>query len=82
MLSKLKIYAIIAGISLLINLAMFGFGVFKGYDWGSDAKQAEWNASKLKGVNEKIKTKVVQDEIQIAPIDGNVTNRRLFNETF
>lgn len=61
---------------------MFGFGTFKGYGWGSSAKQAEWDKAKLATVDKKVSVKARQDEIQNAPIDTGVTVRRLRSGTF
>jgi len=79
---KLRMYLMIAGISLLVNVAMFGVGAYKGYGWGADKVQKKWNAAVLEKTKEKIDTKVKQDEIQTAPLDSRVVNRRLRNDTF
>lgn len=69
-------------ICLLLNIAAAGMGVWKGYEWGAASVQAKWDKASAATINSKIETKAKQDEIQIAPIDHRVTNRRLLNATF
>jgi hypothetical protein len=82
MLAKLKIYAIIGLINLIVIGGMTGFGFYKGHGAGADSVQTKWNAAKAEGTKQKINTKVKQDEIQSAPVDVRVTNRRMFNKSY
>lgn len=71
------------GIVVLILLAVTNaFSFYKGYDFGKEKIKAEWNTVIIKTTDEKLEVKGKQDEIRNAPVDSNVTIRRLRNSTF
>lgn len=82
MLAKLKLYAILGLINLVVIGGMFGFGIYKGYGWGADDVQAKWNKANATAIDGKIDVKAKQDEIQNAPMDTATTTRRLRDATF
>lgn len=76
---SLKTVIIIAAILLIISNAFTGY---KAYGWGADDKQAEWDKAVAQTIDQKIDIKENQDAIQSAPIDVNITVRRLRAGTF
>jgi len=79
---KLKIYLIIAGVTLALGIATNAFTAYKFYNMGQDNVQAEWDKAKLANVKTKLDVKARQDEIKNAPIDTATTVRRLRNGSF
>lgn len=73
---------ILAGAILFILALTNGITAYKFYGFGQDNIQTKWDASKLVTVDKKLTVKAKQDEIQNAPVDVRVTNRRMRNDTF
>ncbi len=82
MIAKIKLYLIFAGLGAVFSLITNALVAYNFYQRGAKAESTKCENAKTIATEEKLTVKEKQDEIQNAPIDTVVTNRRLHNETF
>lgn len=68
--------------ALGVLLASNALVAYYAYDAGSDNVQSKWDAAITEATNKKLDVKGKQDAIQNAPIDVDVTARRLRKAAF
>jgi len=78
--SSARFWVVFYGLVLIIIFS--GFLFYKSYDAGYDKCEAKHIDAGLLSVDEKLDLKAKQDEIQNAPLDHNVTVRRMRKHTF
>ena len=82
MLAKLKMYTLITISAGAIFVATNAATAWKFYGLGQNNIKAQCDASREKSVSDKLNVKVKQDEVRNAPINNDITDRRLLEGTF
>lgn len=81
-LEKIKMYAIMAAVLGFLFLASNAFTAWKFFGYGKANELAKWQGAQAKAVNDKIGIKGRIDEVQNAPLDADITIRRMFNSSY